>query len=134
MTKHDPVFDMIVSKFYNKAVFKQRVKGIGDNVIIKGSLVFMTCDDERCLAPIDVSFEFNLSSTGASIGQETIIDNAEINDEDTNSILYGLSPSDITKSDLKCENEYISVLGDVKTEKSLWNIFILGFLGGWYLR
>ncbi|MCH7524743.1 MAG: thioredoxin family protein [Bacteroidetes bacterium] len=130
VTKHDPVFDMIVSKFYNKAVFKQKIKGIGDNVIIKGSLVFMTCDDERCLAPIDVSFEFNLSSTGASIGQETIIDNAEINDEDTNSILYGLSPSDITKSDLKCENEYISVVGDVKGEKSLWNIFVLGFLGG----
>lgn len=130
VTKHDPVFDMIVSKFYNKAVFKQRVKGIGDNVIIKGSLVFMTCNDVRCLAPTDVPFEFNLSSTGASIGQETIIDNAEINDEDTNSILYGLSPNDITKSDLKCENEYTSVVGDVKGEKSLWNIFVLGFLGG----
>jgi len=130
VTKHDSVFDMIVSKFYNKAVFKQKIKGNGDNVIIKGSLVFMTCDDERCLAPIDVSFEFNLSSTGASIGKETIIDNVEINDEDTNSILYGLSPSDITKSDLNCENEYISVVGDVKGEKSLWNIFVLGFLGG----
>ncbi|RMZ51559.1 DUF255 domain-containing protein [Flavobacteriaceae bacterium PRS1] len=130
VTKHDPVFDMIVSKFYNKAVFKQKIKGNEDNVIIKGSLVFMTCDDERCLAPIDVSFEFNLSSTGASIGKETIIDNVEINDEDTNSILYGLSPSDITKSDLNCENEYISVVGDVKGEKSLWNIFVLGFLGG----
>ena len=130
VTKNVPVFDMIVSKFYNKAVFKQKIKGNEYNVIIKGSLVFMTCDDERCLAPIDVSFEFNLSSTGASIGKETIIDNVEINDEDTNIILYGLSPSDITKSDLNCENEYISVVGDVKGEKSLWNIFVLGFLGG----
>ena len=130
VTKHDPVFDMIVSKFYNKALFKQKIKAIGDDVIIKGSLVFMTCDDERCLAPTDVSFQFNLSDSGTSLGQETIADNIVVNDEDTNSILYGLSPSEITRSNLKCENEYTSITGEVKSEKSLWNIFVLGFLGG----
>ena len=130
VTKHDPVFDMIVSKFYNKALFKQKIKAIGDDVIIKGSLVFMTCDDERCLAPTDVSFQFNLSDSGTSLGQETIADNIVVNNEDTNSILYGLSPSEITRSNLKCENEYTSITGEVKSEKSLWNIFVLGFLGG----
>jgi thiol:disulfide interchange protein len=130
VTKHDPVFDMIVSKFYNKAIFKQKVKSAGDNTIVKGSLVFMTCDDEKCLAPTDVPFIFNLSSSGASSGQETITDNIAVNDEETNSILYGLSPNEITRSNLKCENEYTSIAGDVKSEKSLWNIFVLGFLGG----
>ncbi len=90
----------------------------------------MTCDDERCLAPTDVSFQFNLSDSGTSLGQETIADNIVVNNEDTNSILYGLSPSEITRSNLKCENEYTSITGEVKSEKSLWNVFVLGFLGG----
>jgi len=130
VTKHDPVFDMIVSKFYTKGTFTQRIKLINSEAIVKGSLVFMTCDDEQCLAPTDVSFEFNLSASGKSIGQQIVNDKAGVSDEETNSLLYGLSPSDITKSDLKCKNEYVSIAADVKSEKSLWNIFVLGFLGG----
>ena len=130
VTKHDPVFDMIVAKFYNKAVFKQRIKLNNSEAIVKGSLVFMTCDDERCLAPTDVPFQFNLSLTGTDTVQENAKDNVVVNDENTNSILYGLTPNDITKSDLKCESEYASITGDIKEEKSLWNIFVLGFFGG----
>ncbi|RLD30097.1 MAG: hypothetical protein DRI75_00895 [Bacteroidetes bacterium] len=130
VTKHDPVFDMIVSKFYIKAKFTQKIKLNSSNATVKGSLVFMTCDDEKCLAPTDVPFEFNLSASGTSLGQETIINDVAVNDEETNKILYGLSPSDISKSDLKCENEYTSITSNVKAEKSLWNIFVLGFLGG----
>ena len=127
VTKHDPVFDMVLSKFYDKAIFKQKVKIIGDEVTIKGGLMFMTCDDEKCLAPTDVPFEFQLSSSGASSGQETKTDNIAVNDEETNNILYGLSPDDITRSSLECENEYANLAGGVKSEKSLWNIFVLGF-------
>ncbi len=130
VTKHDPVFDMIVSKFYTKGIFTQKIKLNTNEAIVKGSLVFMTCDDEKCLAPTDVPFEFILSASGISLAQETIINDATVNDEVTNKILYGLSPSDISKTDLKCENEYTSVVSNVKAEKSLWNIFILGFLGG----
>ena len=130
VTKHDPVFDMIVSKFYNTAVFKQKIKSLNNNAIVKGSLVFMTCDDQRCLAPTDVPFEFNLSSTSANQVQETIKANSTVNDKDTNSILYGISPEDVSKSNLKCKNEYSSVTSNVKSDKSLWNIFVLGFLGG----
>lgn len=130
VTKHDPVFDMIVAKFYNKAVFKQRIKLKSSEAVIKGSLVFMTCDDERCLAPTDVPFQFNLSLTETGTIQENVKDNVVVNDENTNSILYGLTPKDIIKSDLKCESEYASITGDVKAKKSLWNIFVLGFFGG----
>ena len=130
VTKHDPVFDMIVAKFYNKAVFKQRIKLKSSEAIVKGSLVFMTCDDERCLAPTDVPFQFNLSLTETGTIQENVKDNVVVNDENTNSILYGLTPKDIIKSDLKCESEYASITGDVKAKKSLWNIFVLGFFGG----
>lgn len=59
--KYDKVFEMQVTKFDKKAVFKQRVrlpkKGFKGKV--KGSLTFMTCTDERCLPPTDVNFSFN---------------------------------------------------------------------------
>ena len=130
VTKHDPVFDMIISKFYTKGTFTQKIKLTNTEAIVKGSLVFMTCDDERCLAPTDVPFEFILSASGISIGKEIITDNVLIDNENTNSVLYGMSPSHITKSNLKCDNEYTSIAGDVKSEKSLWNIFLLGVFGG----
>jgi thiol:disulfide interchange protein len=130
VTKYDPVFDMIVSKFYTKGIFTQKIKLTNTEAIVKGSLVFMTCDDERCLAPTDVPFEFILSASGINIGQEAIKDNVLIDNENTNNVLYGMSPSDITKSNLKCNNEYTSITGDVKSEKSLWNIFLLGVFGG----
>ncbi|MBN4047139.1 thioredoxin fold domain-containing protein [bacterium AH-315-P13] len=130
VTKHDPVFDMIIPKFYTKGTFTQKIKLTNTEAIVKGSLVFMTCDDEQCLAPTDVLFQFTLSASGISIGKETIKDNVLIDNENTNSVLYGMSPSDITTSNLKCENEYTSIAGDVKAEKSLWNIFLLGVFGG----
>ena len=130
VTKHDPVFDMIVSKFYTKGTFTQKIKLNTETAIVKGSLVFMTCDDQRCLAPTEVLFEFNLSSFGENDGKQIVNNDELVNNKATNSKLYGLSPSDITKSNLNCENQYVSTTGSVKDEKSLWNIFVLGFLGG----
>jgi len=69
VTKHDPVFEMTVSKFYDKAVFKQRVKLNNKGGTIIGSLEFMTCDDERCLAPAEVDFEFNLGEEQPVLGE-----------------------------------------------------------------
>ena len=60
VTKHDPVFNMTLSKFYNKAEFTQVVKLSTPNATINGTLNFMTCDDKRCLPPTDVPFEFNI--------------------------------------------------------------------------
>ncbi len=129
-TKHDPVFDMIVSKFYNKAVFFQKINLNADEATVKGELSFMTCDDIKCLAPTDVPFEFNLSLSGESSGVEIINEGGTVNDEDTNIQLYGLTPDEMEQSKLNCENEYTSLAGDVKKENSLWGIFALGFLGG----
>lgn len=59
VTKHDPVFDMVIPKFYQKAVFTQEVK-VSGGVEITGTLNFMTCDDQRCLPPADVPFSFTV--------------------------------------------------------------------------
>lgn len=61
----DPLFDgVVVIKFYQgPVVFTQRVKVNDFSQPIKGYLEFMTCDDERCLPPTEVDFNFVLSAT-----------------------------------------------------------------------
>ncbi|PLX10337.1 MAG: thiol:disulfide interchange protein, partial [Marinilabiliales bacterium] len=56
--EYDPNFEMELKYFANEAIFKQKVKILGSNAKITGSLEFMCCDDTRCLPPTDVDFSF----------------------------------------------------------------------------
>jgi Disulphide bond corrector protein DsbC len=56
----DPVFEMQVIKFSEKVSFTQKIK-LNSNVnSIKGHVNYMNCNEEMCLPPIDVNFDFNL--------------------------------------------------------------------------
>lgn len=59
----DKVFEMEVAKFYDEAVFTQKVKIIDPSKPITGFLTFMTCDDTRCLPPTDEDFSFDFPNT-----------------------------------------------------------------------
>lgn len=61
ITVHDPVFDMKLSKFKHKAVFTQRVEIKDPAKPIVGYVSYMTCNDEMCLPPKDVDFNFKVS-------------------------------------------------------------------------
>ncbi|MDY7396947.1 protein-disulfide reductase DsbD family protein [Aureibaculum sp. 2210JD6-5] len=60
-TVQDPVFDMEIKYFENKATFKQRVKILKPIDKIIGEVEFMVCDDTRCLPPTTVDLEFSLN-------------------------------------------------------------------------
>ena len=52
ITKYDPVFQMELSSFQNKAIFKQRIQLLNDTLsIVRGELEFMACNSEMCLPP-----------------------------------------------------------------------------------
>ena len=51
ITRVEPVFNMDVSFFENSVVFQQKIKLKKGQVIFKGSLEFMTCNDQQCLPP-----------------------------------------------------------------------------------
>lgn len=55
----DPNFNMDLVKFSGRAKFTQRVK-VDESKKVVGVLTYMTCDDESCLPPEDVSFEIGL--------------------------------------------------------------------------
>lgn len=59
---HDKVFDMELTKFKHKAVFTQRVEVSDPSKPISGYLTYMTCNDEMCLPPRDVDFDFNIGA------------------------------------------------------------------------
>lgn len=56
ITKLEPVFMMEVSYFENAVIFKQKIKVKSKNLVVKGSISFMVCDDQQCLPPQDVEF------------------------------------------------------------------------------
>ena len=118
----DKIFEMDVIKYKDQVRFVQNIKTSDTSAPLTGALEFMTCDDERCLPPQEIPFEVNFASLKALIG-------ANSGDTD-NSSLAGTS-SDIIPAVASLEPINNSC-GDHRLEekKGLWNIFILGVLGG----
>ena len=61
LTINDPVFEMQIKYFENMAIFKQTVRLKNETPLsIKGKVMFMVCDDTRCLPPTEVDLVFTL--------------------------------------------------------------------------
>ena len=60
-TINDPVFEMKINFFEDKATFKQRVKILKTTQTISGEVEFMVCNDKQCSPPTTVDLEFNLN-------------------------------------------------------------------------
>jgi hypothetical protein len=56
ITRFEKSFSMNVSYFENSVVFQQKVKLKGKKATVKGTLEYMTCNDQKCLPPDDVDF------------------------------------------------------------------------------
>lgn len=130
VTIDDPVFEMKIKFFENSATFKQTIQTKTDLNYIRGVVEFMVCDDTRCLAPTEIELVFNLKKEiDSSVNENKVpirIDNKEVN-----AFLYGMNTTDLTFSSNKCKDEVLSSSTEIqKGDKSLWNLFGLGFLGG----
>ena len=131
VTQFDSVFEMVVSKYYDKAVFKQRISVKSPEFSLSGNIDFMTCDDTKCTYLPDNPFTFNFNEqSGFVIQGGTPISNLEISDN-ANEILYGISIDAISKAPAMCSTQVSSLSQDIKaSNNSIWKIFGLGFLGG----
>ncbi|GAA0740761.1 thioredoxin family protein [Gaetbulibacter jejuensis] len=121
-TVDDPVFEMKIKFFENKAEFKQRIKVLNNELsIVKGEVEFMVCDDARCLPPSYVDLEFNLSnseSVSSNSGKEETVQNIFEIPKDKEEVKQ---ENTISKTSSKPENE---------EQKGLFTIFIVAFLSG----
>ncbi|MES2630018.1 MAG: protein-disulfide reductase DsbD domain-containing protein [Bacteroidota bacterium] len=118
--KYDPNFMMKIRFHENKVVFTQQLTKSGNATLVKGTVNFMVCNDEKCLPPVDVDFTVDLA-TGQAVAEGNTTGVLKPNTSDFN--------PKIASVDL--ENP-MSDCGEavVKESKSFLNIFILGFLGG----
>ncbi len=123
---YDPVFDMNLTKFFEYMRIKQEIKVSDASQPVTGYLMFMTCDDTKCLAPTEVEFSISLSKSddgdvtiGELEGQKLLEENFKSDEE-----LYGLSS--IAEPTSSCEYESISG----NQGKTFGGIFLLGMLGG----
>jgi thiol:disulfide interchange protein DsbD len=132
VTKKDPLFDnMEVTKFYDVAVFRQKIKIKGAVTQLKGSISYMTCDNERCLPPTDVPFVFSFSEEGVNASKGDLGNDIEIDEAAVNQLLYGMSENSLKRADIKCDSQVISNASEAQDKgKSLLSIFGLGVLGG----
>ena len=61
----DPIFGMKVRYFKDKATFIQKIKITDGNYNVKGYLEYGACNNENCLPPTSVDFNFN--GTGVNV-------------------------------------------------------------------
>lgn len=139
----DPYFDNVnVIKFLApKATFTKKINVKDPTKPISGYLEFMTCDNSRCLPPASVDFWIEANKQIYLLGDEaTIKVEAALNAQDSDSAnpssasaaasgqnLYPIPAPNLDKPVAKCENVTVA---EVNESKSIWSIFILGFLGG----
>lgn len=107
----DPIWEAEIKKFGHDAKFVQRFKLTDPSIKISGSLEFMTCNDEMCLPPKYVDFEFDPATGGGNV------DGNEIKIIDTGDA-YGSFGEPITK----CVEE--------EKAEGFWMFLLLGFAGG----
>ncbi len=65
-TEFDPIFEMEVSAFSKKAIFRIPVNA-APNTRIKGFIEYMTCDDAQCIFPEPFAFQVVLSGAQAPV-------------------------------------------------------------------
>lgn len=122
----DKVFQMNVTKYKEEVTFLQKIKVTDVDKPVNGLVYFMTCDDSRCLPPVEVPFRAFLAKGMVQIGQDVLTD---MGDGTTPEIVAG--QDDI--STFQIIEEKKAECGEVresKEGKGLLGIFILGFLGG----
>jgi DsbC/DsbD-like thiol-disulfide interchange protein len=60
ITRNEKVFGMDVSFFEKSVIFQQKVKLTKGKATVKGTLEYMTCNDQKCLPPEDIEFNIHV--------------------------------------------------------------------------
>lgn len=128
----DPIFEMKVRFFESKATFVQKIKITDEKFSIKGYLEYGACNDENCLPPTSVDFEFSGTADVASVSAGN--DNKTVEDNAPSAI--ALTPLKIGASDKidywKPVINELNSFGEHAGEESMsWiYIFLTGLAGG----
>ncbi len=116
---YDKMFEMNVKKFGHSATFKQKVKVIGE-ATISGYLEFMTCDNQQCLPPEMIDFDFSFAE------QKEVIETEEVKEfKNSKSVIQEETPikttdnnsSSINKSEQQTEETAVKEEYQIEKDK-----------------
>ena len=145
----DPIFGMKLRYFENNVTFVQKYKITGKTYNVKGYLEFGACNDEMCMPPTSV--EFNYSGEGPKDAPAPTEDKAAEEEVKTDVAAAGDSAKagaagDSTATAVKADTGTAGVGSDLWTpvikelkafedgqstkNKSVWYIFLMGIVGG----
>lgn len=129
VTVNDPVFQMVIKFFEDKATFVQPIKVLDKSLTeINAEVEFMVCDDTQCLPPTYVDLNFPLTEGGGI--EATATDGSKNTEADKNEDIFNTVD---TSTDKTAAQEDVPSLQETKkaeTKRSLWGIFIVAFLFG----
>lgn len=138
----DPVFNMRIKYFADKAVFTQNIeRKTADAFTINATIFFMVCNDNSCLPPGEKDLKFIFKKTDKPIVEEetantvTATKNIDLPAEDksiTKQDTINNTTNSVTasKQTPKKINKEKASLGKTAQEESLWTLFFFSFLGG----
>ena len=143
----DKLFEMKVRYFENTAQFVQKLKLTGGAYQLEGYLEYCACNEENCLPPTQVPFQFFGKAEGAAkeavvAGAETKVEEQPAKQEADTDAASGVaiasvdSPTEINVTDKvdlwKPVVNELQSLGETTSQEDMsWiYIFITGFVGG----
>jgi thiol:disulfide interchange protein len=126
--ENDPMFDMVIKFFADKAVFKQKIRILSRNdFTVSGSLEYMCCDDKQCLPPTEVAFSFGIKGNPAATQMTTT--QTVIQDKVKDAALEVARKSD-SVSKKQDQAQLSATAADTAADQSLFWFFLISFLAG----
>ncbi len=142
ISKFDKIFEMNLRYFEHSVIFVQKIKITKPVYKLKGYLEYGACDDENCLPPTQVSFDFSGKNDKVKVNAESEAKDEQVTAQaaDTATV-KAVQPTDSVAADsvYTAKSNYwkpvisqLNAMGDGNSQKNLgWiYIFITGFAGG----
>lgn len=139
----DPIFEMQIGYYEQKATFVQRFKVTDKGAFsLKGDVRAQACNDSECTPPLPTDFEFTAKNLPASVpaSQSTIDQKKELDTVAADTLkTEGLAQISLTENNSHSSSDlWKPVISDLRSygaegntaDRSLLWIFVSGFLGG----
>ena len=143
ISEYDKMFGMTLRYFMNSATFTQRYKITGKTYHVKGYLEYAACNDENCIPPTQVKFDFS----GKGLDKAAAAPEPAVKEEQPSrtTVEDTTAPAAVAKAD-SASADTITVMesdlwrpvikelqafnGDDGGDSSWLYIFLMGLLGG----
>jgi thiol:disulfide interchange protein DsbD len=118
----EEVWEGNVAIAYKKAVFKQKIKILGDNPTLQGNIKYQTCSDQCTQGEHD--FSLNIKTV---ISEQLSVNSYQLSD----TAASNRKPEIVNpKSDTVAVINKLPMTNDQSTDSSLWSFLLTCFLGG----